>query len=177
VDIEGAAMRVAEGSLPVTLTSLVGRQRELRDLAATLYATRLLTLVGTGGSGKTRLSIALPSAARHRFPQGAWWVDLAGVTGREQLPGAVAAALGSIRLAEIPQRTVLIDRRTGTTTPDLWPEDERPHVRTPAISTTGSRSSRQGAASGSRPRGPRPSTDAMASSSVRCETPRRSPST
>jgi predicted ATPase len=94
VDIDGAAMREAEGSLPVTLTSLVGRQRELRDLAATLSATRLLTLVGTGGSGKTRLSIALASAARHRFPQGAWWVDLAGVTGREQLPGAVAAALG-----------------------------------------------------------------------------------
>ncbi|MCW2931886.1 MAG: gvpC [Actinomycetia bacterium] len=94
MDIDGAAMREAEGSLPVTLTSLVGRQRELRDLAATLSATRLLTLVGTGGSGKTRLSIALASAARHRFPQGAWWVDLAGVTGREQLPGAVAAALG-----------------------------------------------------------------------------------
>src|SRR6202046_1031598 len=35
----------------------------------------------------------------------------------------------SIRLDEIPQRTVLIDRRTGTTTPDLWPEAERPHVR------------------------------------------------
>jgi predicted ATPase/DNA-binding CsgD family transcriptional regulator len=87
-------MREAAGSFPVTLTSLVGRQRELRDLAAMLAMTRLLTLVGTGGSGKTRLSIALASATRHRFADGAWWVDLAGVTGRDQLPGEVAAALG-----------------------------------------------------------------------------------
>jgi predicted ATPase/DNA-binding CsgD family transcriptional regulator len=87
-------MHEAAGSLPVTLTSLVGRQRELRDLGVLLPATRLLTLAGTGGSGKTRLSIALASQARHRFADGAWWVDLAGVTGRGQLPGAVAAALG-----------------------------------------------------------------------------------
>jgi predicted ATPase/DNA-binding CsgD family transcriptional regulator len=94
VDTDGAVMREAAGSLPVTLTSLVGRQRELAELAAMLPASRLVTLAGTGGSGKTRLSIALASAQRHRFSHGAWWVDLAGVTGREQLPGTVAAALG-----------------------------------------------------------------------------------
>ena len=76
------------------LTSLVGRQRELAQLAGMLPATRLLTLAGTGGSGKTRLSIALASAARHQFAHGAWWAGLAGVTSREQLPGTVAAALG-----------------------------------------------------------------------------------
>jgi predicted ATPase/DNA-binding CsgD family transcriptional regulator len=94
VDTDGAAMTGAAGSLPATLTSLVGRERELRDLTAMLLTTRLLTLVGTGGSGKTRLSIALASAARSRFPDGAWWVDLAGVTGQDQVPPAVAAALG-----------------------------------------------------------------------------------
>jgi predicted ATPase len=92
VDTDGAVMREAAGSLPVTLTSLVGRQRELAELAAMLPASRLVTLAGTGGSGKTRLCIALASAQRHRFSHGAWWVDLAGVTGREQLPGTVAAA-------------------------------------------------------------------------------------
>jgi predicted ATPase/DNA-binding CsgD family transcriptional regulator len=90
-------MTEAAGSLPATLTSLVGRERELRDLAAMLLTTRLLTLVGTGGSGKTRLSIALASAARSEFPDGAWWVDLAGVTGHDQLPGTVAAALGILQ--------------------------------------------------------------------------------
>ena len=60
----------------------------------------------------------------------------------------------SIRLDEIPQRTVLIDRRTGTTTPDLWPAAAQPHdPATPATSTTGSPSSRPAAASGSRPKG------------------------
>jgi predicted ATPase/DNA-binding CsgD family transcriptional regulator len=82
------------GGFPVMLTSLVGRQRELRDLAAMLVTTRLVTLVGTGGSGKTRLSIALASAARGQFPDGAWWVDLASVTRPDQLPGTVATALG-----------------------------------------------------------------------------------
>ncbi|HUN36662.1 MAG TPA: tetratricopeptide repeat protein [Trebonia sp.] len=87
-------MTEAAGSLPVALTSLVGRDRELRDLSAMLATTRLLTLVGTGGSGKTRLGIALAAATRHRFSDGAWWVDLAGVTAHDQLPPAVAAALG-----------------------------------------------------------------------------------
>jgi predicted ATPase/DNA-binding CsgD family transcriptional regulator len=87
-------MTEGAGGLPATLTSLVGRERELRDLAAMLVTARLLTLVGTGGSGKTRLSIALASATRHRFPDGAWWVDLAAVTSHDQLPPAVAAALG-----------------------------------------------------------------------------------
>ncbi len=97
MDTDGAAMTEAAGSLPVRLTSLVGRERELRDLAAMLLTTRLLTLVGTGGSGKTRLGIALASSARYRFSDGAWWVDLAGVTGHGQLPGTVAAALGVLQ--------------------------------------------------------------------------------
>jgi predicted ATPase/DNA-binding CsgD family transcriptional regulator len=83
------------GRLPVALTSLVGRQRELRDLAALLPGTRLVTLVGTGGSGKTRLGLALASSSRAAFREGAWWVDLAGVTGL--VAGTVAAAL------DIPQ--------------------------------------------------------------------------
>lgn len=81
-------------TLPVALSSLIGRRRELRELAAALDATRLLTLTGTGGSGKTRLSLALARASQDRFRDGAWWVDLASVTGRELLAETVAAALG-----------------------------------------------------------------------------------
>jgi predicted ATPase/DNA-binding CsgD family transcriptional regulator len=89
----------AEGSLPVALSSLIGRQRELRELEAVLGSTRLLTLTGTGGSGKTRLSLALARACQRRFAHGAWWADLASVTGRELLAGTVAAALG---IAQVP---------------------------------------------------------------------------
>jgi predicted ATPase/DNA-binding NarL/FixJ family response regulator len=89
----------AAGSLPVALSSLIGRRRELRELATVLGSTRLLTLTGTGGSGKTRLALALAHACRSRFEHGAWWADLASVTGREPLAGTVAAALG---IPEVP---------------------------------------------------------------------------
>jgi predicted ATPase/DNA-binding NarL/FixJ family response regulator len=85
-------------TLPVALSSLVGRRRELRELATALGATRLLTLTGTGGSGKTRLSLALARACQDRFQDGAWWIDLASVTDRELLAETVAAALGIARV-------------------------------------------------------------------------------
>ena len=89
----------AAGSLPVALSSLIGRQRELRELEAVLGSTRLLTLTGTGGSGKTRLSLALARTCQRRFADGAWWADLASVTGRELLAGTVASAVG---ISQVP---------------------------------------------------------------------------
>jgi predicted ATPase/DNA-binding CsgD family transcriptional regulator len=109
-------MTEAAGSLPVTLTSLVGRERELRDLAAMLATTRLLTLVGTGGSGKTRLGIALAATAGHRFGDGAWFVDLTRVTGNDQLPGTVAAAVGAAQApGQDTTATVIRHLRSRTT--------------------------------------------------------------
>lgn len=90
----GGASAPEVGNLPVVLTSLVGRQRELQKLETLLRGTRLLTLVGTGGSGKTRLGLALAESNRVKFRHGAWWVDLASVTGRELIAGTVASALG-----------------------------------------------------------------------------------
>jgi predicted ATPase/DNA-binding CsgD family transcriptional regulator len=75
------------------LTSLVGRQRELAELEGLLRRARLVTLTGTGGSGKTRLALALANLSRVRFPDGAWWVDLSNVTNAELIAGTVALAL------------------------------------------------------------------------------------
>lgn len=97
MDTESAGLPRSAGSLPTALSSLVGRQCELQRLGALLRTTRLLTLAGTGGSGKTRLSLALASASRSDFRHGAWWVDLGAVTGRELIAGTMAAAL------DIPQ--------------------------------------------------------------------------
>ena len=83
------------------LSSLVGRQRELGELDALLRRTRMLTLTGTGGSGKTRLSLALAEVSRGRFRHGAWWVDLSNVTSDEFIAGAVASALD---IAQSPGR-------------------------------------------------------------------------
>jgi predicted ATPase/DNA-binding CsgD family transcriptional regulator len=70
----------ALGNLPLQITQLVGREPALAELAAVLWQTRLLTLSGPGGVGKSRLAAALAEHARADFAGGAWWVDLADLT-------------------------------------------------------------------------------------------------
>jgi len=84
--------------LPRT-TSFVGRTREMTEVAAALTGTQLLTLVGTGGVGKTRLALQVADAVRLRYPQGAWLVALAHVADPTLVPRAVASAL-SLRLSD-----------------------------------------------------------------------------
>jgi predicted ATPase/DNA-binding CsgD family transcriptional regulator len=81
------------GNLPAQLSSFVGRDVELAELKALLSQVRLLTLTGVGGCGKTRLGIQLATAARDRFPDGVWFVDLASVVASAQVPFAMASAL------------------------------------------------------------------------------------
>jgi predicted ATPase/DNA-binding CsgD family transcriptional regulator len=84
----------APHNLPVSLTSFVGRDRELRELREALTTTRLLTLTGPGGSGKTRLALRVASEILDRFPGGVWWVDLVPVADDERVGAAVAEAVG-----------------------------------------------------------------------------------
>ncbi|MGW7079099.1 BTAD domain-containing putative transcriptional regulator [Streptomyces sp. NPDC054866] len=90
-----APNRLIPNRLPARLTSFVGRDAELDQLAALLAASRLVTLVGPGGAGKTRLS--LEAVTRHRAYQRGrvWFVPLAGVGTPDQLADAVHAALSS----------------------------------------------------------------------------------
>ena len=69
--------RSAEHNLPVPLTALVGRARELDAISETLRGTRLVTLTGAGGVGKTRLAVALAHGQIARRADGVWLVDLA----------------------------------------------------------------------------------------------------
>jgi predicted ATPase/DNA-binding SARP family transcriptional activator len=80
-------------NLPVELTSFVGRERELGDLSELLHSSRLLTLTGPGGSGKTRLALRLARNALHRYPDGVWLVELAPLGDPALVTKAVAAAL------------------------------------------------------------------------------------
>jgi hypothetical protein len=66
-----------EHNLPVPLTSLVGRARELEAIGETLRTTRLVTLTGPAGVGKTRLALALAHGQMARRADGVWLVDLA----------------------------------------------------------------------------------------------------
>ena len=64
-------------NLPFQGTSFIGRERELDDVKALLKKARLLTLLGMGGLGKTRLSLQVAAETIHEYPDGAWFLDLA----------------------------------------------------------------------------------------------------
>ena len=81
-------------NLPVQLTSFVGREPELAVLRKLLGETRMLTLTGSGGCGKTRLALELAARALERFPDGTWLVELAPITDPTLIASTVAAAAG-----------------------------------------------------------------------------------
>jgi predicted ATPase len=86
-------------NLPPQLTTFVGRA-EVERAVSLLERTRLLTLTGPGGTGKTRLSLALATDCTDRFPDGTWFVPLAPVTDPELVASAIAASIGLLA----PQR-------------------------------------------------------------------------
>ena len=65
------------GALPAELTSFVGRRRELSETRRLLASSRMLTLTGVGGVGKTRLALRMAAEVRRTFPDGVWFVELA----------------------------------------------------------------------------------------------------
>jgi predicted ATPase/class 3 adenylate cyclase len=81
-------------NLPAQLTSFVGRERELAQLGALAEAHRLVTLIGVGGTGKTRLMLQLGAELLGRRGDGVWLVELAPVASPDLIGGEVARALG-----------------------------------------------------------------------------------
>jgi non-specific serine/threonine protein kinase len=82
------------GNLPAELTSFVGRRGELAELKRLLSTTRLLTLTGAGGAGKTRLALRAAAELARSLPDGAWLVPLASIDDPLLLTQAVFDALG-----------------------------------------------------------------------------------
>jgi predicted ATPase/DNA-binding CsgD family transcriptional regulator len=82
------------GNLPLELNSFVGRRRQLQDVKAALGASRLVTLVGPGGVGKTRLALRAAADLERSFADGAWVVQLGGLADPRLVPKAVMTALG-----------------------------------------------------------------------------------
>jgi predicted ATPase/DNA-binding CsgD family transcriptional regulator len=81
------------GSLPAEATSFVGRRHELAEAAKKLAAARLVSLVGPGGVGKTRLAIRIAATLGRGFPGGAWMAELAELQDPALVTNAVLAAL------------------------------------------------------------------------------------
>jgi predicted ATPase/class 3 adenylate cyclase len=90
-------LRAQEGTpnnLPQQVTSFIGRERELEEVARLLAGTRLLTLTGVGGLGKTRLSLRAAGDVLDDYPDGVWFVELAALTDPARVAQAVASTIG-----------------------------------------------------------------------------------
>ena len=81
-------------NLPAELSSFIGRKGELRDIRSLVESTRLVTLTGAGGSGKTRLGLQVAADLLDGTGDGVWLVELAAVTDPDAVPTAIGAVLG-----------------------------------------------------------------------------------
>jgi predicted ATPase/transcriptional regulator with XRE-family HTH domain len=91
-------------NLPAPLTSFIGREKELEQIKKRLEKNRLVTLTGSGGVGKTRLSIKVGEKVLENYADGAWLVELAPILDPMLVPRATAIAIG---LRDEPQRPVI----------------------------------------------------------------------
>jgi len=96
------------GNLPAEVSSFIGRRHALGELRTKLAAARLVTLVGPGGVGKTRLAIRGATELARAFPGGAWLVELADVRDPGLVPNAVLAALDLRDQAATGPRAVVL---------------------------------------------------------------------
>jgi predicted ATPase len=94
--LRGPAMPPVPGNLPERLSSFLGRDTELEQLGEAVRSSRLVTLIGPGGVGKTRLAVETAARLREQHPGGAWLIELAAITEPEGVAPAAAAALGAL---------------------------------------------------------------------------------
>lgn len=81
-------------NLPQQITSFIGRDKEIAEVKTLLSKTRLLTLTGSGGTGKTRLSLQVAADVLENYPDGVWLVELAPLTDPSLVPQTLADVLG-----------------------------------------------------------------------------------
>jgi non-specific serine/threonine protein kinase len=98
-EVQAMAAPPADGAskrqnLPLSISSFVGRRREIAALNRVLDESRLVTLTGVGGCGKSRLMVRVAEGRLARHPDGAWFVDLAPIADPARVIEALAAALG-----------------------------------------------------------------------------------
>ncbi len=98
------SLEATPNNLPQQATSFIGRDTELQELKRLLAKTRLLTLTGSGGCGKTRLSLQVAAESLERFPDGAWLMELAPLSDPGLVSQTIAMVLG---LKEEPGKPIM----------------------------------------------------------------------
>src|SRR2546428_6520534 len=86
-------VRAQRGNIPSVLTSFVGRKRELVEIARLSGSSRLLTLTGVAGCGKTRLALRLAAEVSRQYTDGVHWVELARLSDPTLVPQSIAKVL------------------------------------------------------------------------------------
>ncbi len=87
------AAEIPRNNLPAQLTSFIGREKDIAEVKQLLSASRLVTLIGSGGAGKTRLSIQAAAEVLNNYQDGVWFVELAALTDPALIPQTVAVVL------------------------------------------------------------------------------------
>ena len=103
-------------NLPIQLTSFIGREGEIARVKEILNGTRLVTLTGEGGCGKTRLVLQAAADLIDEFPDGVWFVELAPLTDPDLIPQTVASLLGLREAAGLTLMAMLLDHLHAKTT-------------------------------------------------------------
>jgi predicted ATPase/transcriptional regulator with XRE-family HTH domain len=94
VDLDRMSRRGEHWELPAPISPLVGNRAAVGDVVRWIGDDRLVTLLGPGGVGKTRLAIAVAEQTKSAFAGGACWIDLGGVTNEDGVPSAAVRSLG-----------------------------------------------------------------------------------
>ncbi len=103
------SIQAATNNLPVQLTSFIGREREIKEARQKLESARLLTLIGPGGTGKTRLSLQLGAEVLPDFADGVWFIELAPLADPALIQQTIASMLGVRAQIGMPLKNIVFD--------------------------------------------------------------------
>ena len=98
------SLNVSPNNLPIQLTSFIGREKEITEVKQAISEHRLVTLMGPGGSGKTRLALQVGSEIIEHFHEGVFFVALAPITDPGLVPSTIAQSLG---ISEVAGRSIV----------------------------------------------------------------------
>ena len=103
------SLNILPNNLPLQLTSFIGREQEIHEANKLLSSTRLLTFIGPGGTGKTRLSLQVAAEQFSEFKDGVWLIELAPLTDSAFITSTIASVLELREVQNIPLIGILLD--------------------------------------------------------------------
>jgi predicted ATPase/class 3 adenylate cyclase/DNA-binding XRE family transcriptional regulator len=102
-------INIPRHNLPIQLTNFIGREKEIMAVKQKLDKHRLVTLTGSGGTGKTRLSLQVAAEMHDLFPNGIWFIELAPITDPDLIPQTIHVALGLVEQQDKSILQMLLD--------------------------------------------------------------------